>query len=277
MNSKPDKPSTEMEIWLGAQRMDLLSGLASGIAHAINNPLSGILQSAQLIGRGINLDHPRVEGLLDKLEIDGETREKFKDFIKERGMKRFVEMILGCARDASEMTARFFRFAQAQEARPEAVALEAVLDWALSLARQDLELRECCNFHEMDIDIQTDENTGKAWIDQPNAVHVLIKLIKFAAVNLKEAEGHKLGFHIRQDGESVSLLLSENGPPIAENIRAGLFESPKNPTDQDVSPGALADCAFIVNEILDGEILLESDEGGNSYILSFPAAVGEEG
>ena len=69
------------------EKMLSVGGLAAGMAHEINNPLSGVLQSCQNIQRRLSTDLPANRAMADSMGLDlGLVRQ----YLEERGILSFV-------------------------------------------------------------------------------------------------------------------------------------------------------------------------------------------
>ncbi len=166
---------------LAALRMRLVERLAAGVAHAVNNPLSGIAQSTQLLCRSLNLDDARVREQAERFGLTGETKARVEAYLEDRGVFRFLRIIEDCARDAGTMIDTVFRFVAASGG---AVSLEMgeLIEKTLFLARHDMELRHDFGIKQLRTRIETEAAHGAVACLLPPVQHALIECFRHALI-----------------------------------------------------------------------------------------------
>ena len=86
------------QMMVQTEKMMSVGGLAAGMAHEINNPLSGVLQSSQNIQRRISAELEANRETAESLGIDLQLVYRY---LEERGILEFIESIRQAASRAS--------------------------------------------------------------------------------------------------------------------------------------------------------------------------------
>ena len=175
-------------------KLATIGELVAGIAHELNNPLTGIWGIAQ---RLVQKDH----GDLDPK------------------LKRELSLI----KQESERTVRIVQnlltFARASEAEKAYTSINAAIEAALELRRYHLMV----NNIELDVDLQ--QNLPRTMADPYKIQQVILNLIVNAEQALGELGGPgRLVVKSKEAGDSIHITVSDNGPGIAEEHLSKIFD-----------------------------------------------------
>ncbi|HEY8469759.1 MAG TPA: ATP-binding protein [Longimicrobiales bacterium] len=170
-----------------SDRLALIGGLVSGVAHELNNPLGAIGNFAELLLAG---------------ELDPDSRE-------------MVETIGREAVRAGEIVRNLLGFARRNEGVRQEVSLGDVVKRTLSLRVYD----QRKNRIEVDLDLPSDLPT--VWGNANQLQQVLLNLV----VNAEQAIGRdgRIVIRGRTDGDMVELAVEDTGPGIPQEVRPHLF------------------------------------------------------
>jgi two-component system NtrC family sensor kinase len=170
-----------------SDRLALIGGLVSGVAHELNNPLGAIGNFAELLLAG---------------ELDPDSRE-------------MVETIGREAVRAGEIVRNLLGFARRNEGVRQEVSLSDVVKRTLSLRVYD----QRKNRIEVDLDLPPDLPT--VWGNANQLQQVLLNLV----VNAEQAIGcdGRIVIRGRAAGDMVELAVEDTGPGIPEEVRPHLF------------------------------------------------------
>ena len=173
------------------QRMAAMGRLLSGVAHELNNPLAGILTSAEL---------------LQRLDVDGETGAI---------AGRIVEGVERCRR----LNRNMLDFARQRPAGQEPVDLGEIVHAALDLLAY--ELRNA----EVDVTRQATEQPTVVEGDRGQLQQVVLNLLENAVLSLQDAGApRRLEIGLARDKDTVVLDIRDNGAGIPEDIRPRVFD-----------------------------------------------------
>lgn len=227
-----------------ASKLASLGELAAGVAHEVNNPLTGILGFTELTLSRSDLTPPVVESLQE---------------------------IHALARRTNQITMDLLLFARVQrEGGFRAVSLRAVVKDTIKLLEtsyRNLSL-------ELVTDLGPEDDRLLAYGDQGKIQQIVTNL----AQNAKDAitmsgKGRSIRFHgYRQKGEVV-LEVRDDGPGIPDRIRSKILEPFF--TTKPIGKGTGLGLA-IVNRIIEehkGRLVIDSEEGlGTTFRISLPEA-----
>jgi two-component system, NtrC family, sensor kinase len=229
-----------------SERLASVGRLAAGLAHEIGNPLSAIL------------------GFQELLLMGGLTREEERDFLER--MKRETERIHKVLRDLLDF-ARPAAQPRAAEAERPSSAADAVSD-AAALVRPQKDWR--CTTLEIDIS----PGLPLVTLAHERLVQVLLNLLLNAGDVVPRDGGRVVVRANRGEDSKVRIEVEDNGPGVAKNMEARLFEP--FATTKDVGKGTglgLAVCRGLV-EAAGGTITAERGSlGGALFVVELPGAV----
>ena len=174
--------------FMESDRLALVGGLVSGVAHELNNPLGAISNFAELLLSG---------------DLDPDSRE-------------MVETIGREARRAGEIVRNLLGFARRGETTRREVSLNDVVNRTLALRVYD----QRRNRIEVVLDMPPD--LPEVWGDANQLQQVLLNLI----VNAEQAIGQdgQITIRGRAAGKMVELMVEDTGPGIPQSALPHLFE-----------------------------------------------------
>lgn len=231
-----------------ASKLASLGELAAGVAHEVNNPLTGILGFTEL--------------LLSRDDLTG-------------GLAEGLQEIHGLARRTNQITQDLLLFARVQrEGGFRAVSLRDVV-------RDNLKLLET-TYRSLHLELRTEfpkdpdgqEDRLLALGDQGKIQQIIMNL----AQNAKDAitmasKGSRITFRGSRQKDEVVLEVEDDGPGIPERIRNKIFEPFF--TTKPIGKGTGLGLA-IVNRIVEehkGKLIIDSAEGrGTTFRIVLPAA-----
>ena len=229
---------------LQAEKLAAIGKLAAGVAHEINNPLTGILTSSSLMLEDVPPDDPRHEEL--KIIVDETMR-----------CRKIVKGLLDFAR----------------QTRPhkQAVSLNQVIADVMNLVGKQAAFR--------DINVQMDlaSDLPAVMVDQDQMRQVVLN----AVLNAAEAMPHggEIRFASRLDptGKMVQVSIADTGPGIPDDIKDKIFD-PFFTTKKTGTGLGLA-IAYGIVDRHGGAISIESRPGrGTTVVFRIPVETrGENG
>jgi CheY-like chemotaxis protein len=166
--------------------------LAAGVAHELNNPLSGVVGFSEL--------------LLDRPEVHGEARE-------------MVQIVGEEARRAATIVQNLLTFARRREPERREVSVNEVVESALQISDYELKV------HNIAIEKDLSSDPVTAPLDRQQILQVFLNLIGNAQQAMHAATGEgTLRISSRADGDNIKVTFRDNGPGISETARSKILE-----------------------------------------------------
>jgi two-component system NtrC family sensor kinase len=232
-----------------SEKLASLGTLLSGVAHELNNPLSNVSSSAQILGED-----------LDELE---------KDFKRD-----LINQILEQSDRARDIVRTLLEFSRISDFAWQELSLKTLVEKTITLLRGQISSDVAIN-----LDIPEDLNIT---VDKQRMQQVFLNLIK-NALDVIGPNG-QIWISCREiikkekDRREVEILIEDNGPGIPAEIRDKIFDPFF--TTKDVGHGSGLGL-FIVHDIIEmhgGSIRVESRPGqGTTFILWLPDRQAEAG
>ena len=255
------------------EKMLSVGGLAAGMAHEINNPLSGILQSAQNIVR-------RLDPALDKNnEVAAQFTtdlESIRGYLEERGITRFIEGIRQSGERASTTVSDMLHFSRPSDSRMEPTSLVELLDKTVALAAHDYDLRKKYDFRDIAIVRDFEKDLPPVACVGTEIGQVILNLLRNASQAFVSAqpavETPRITLRLRREKQFVRIEVEDNGPGMEEETRKRVFEPFFTTKEVGVGTGlGLSVSYFIITSHHRGHMTVDSGPGrGARFILRLP-------
>jgi two-component system NtrC family sensor kinase len=227
-----------------SEKMASVGQLVSGVAHELNNPLTGIMGFAQL--------------LLTR-DLDDRSRHE-------------VETIQSEAERAAKIVQNLLSFARRHKAEKELVNLNMLLERVLELRTYDLRLKNIA------LDLELDPQLPRTMADPDQIQQVFFNIITNAEHAMLEAHGQgRLIVRSGVAGGYIRLSFSDDGPGMApENLRR-VFDPFFTTKKVGEGTGLGLTIAYGIIEDHGGRIRAESRPGkGATFIVDLPVVQGPE-
>jgi two-component system NtrC family sensor kinase len=223
---------------LQSEKMVSVGQLVSGVAHELNNPLTGIMGFAQLLlGR----------------EQDERTRQD-------------VETILSEADRASKIVQNLLSFARRKRAEKEPADLNALLQRVLELRSYDLRVKN------IDVELDLDSKLPETMVDTNQIQQVFLNLIINAEQAMLAAhERGTLTVTSRWEKDVVRLGLQDDGPGMTPETLRRIFDPFFTTKEVGEGTGLGLTISYGLIEDHAGRIWAESAPGkGTSFFIELP-------
>lgn len=271
-------------------KMASVGRLAAGIAHEINNPLSGMMQSAQLLQLIFDMQHPRSREWLQACGVDPDGLERY---LKERDTQKYLQGIRSAGGRAAKIVSDLLSFSR-KGSRPAHYDLNALVEQTLDLAAADFDLRKKYDFRKIEIVRELTLDLPMVLCDGQLIQQVVLNLVRNAAQEMARKEqttpaseeGYQPRLTLRSSlaqnehgqkahslhRQMVRLEIEDNGPGFSEATQAQLFEPFFTTKDEGEGTGlGLWLCWSIIVEQHQGRIWGEpSSEGGARFVIELP-------
>ena len=219
-----------------SEKMVAIGKLAAGVAHEINNPLTGVLTNSSLMLEDMADDHP--------------WREDIQTIVNETlRCRKIVKGLLDFSR----------------QTKPQRTLLDLnqVVEDTLSLVRNQTVFRNTRIVYELDPHLPT------VLADADQMRQVVLNIVLNAAEAMVQGGELRVASSADPAAKAVELRISDTGPGIPDEVRARIFE-PFFTTKKTGTGLGLA-VAYGIIERHHGRIRIESARGrGTTFIVSVP-------
>ena len=266
--------SRKMEaMMVQTEKMMSVGGLAAGMAHEINNPLGGMLQSLQNVIRRLSPGLPANEA---EAEACGTRLEIIRNYLEKREIFRFLDNIRVSGERASHIVENMLSFSRRSESRKALVDLSVLLDKAVELAAHDYDMKKKFDFRHIRIERCYDPDMPQVPCAATEIEQVVLNLLRNAAQAMREGETSVpspcITLHLRKELEFAVIEIADNGPGMDEARIKRIFEPFFTTKEVGVGTGlGLSVSYFIVTSNHGGAMTAESMPGeGASFIIRLP-------
>jgi len=263
------------EIIIQTEKMLSVGGLAAGMAHEINNPLAGLMQTADVLAQrlGKNMNIPATQKAAEEagISLDG-----LKNFMQSRDVPRMLTAIKDSGMRIAKIVNNMLSFARKGDSQKSLNSITELLDRTLELATIDYDLNKQYDFKKIAIVREYESNSPPILCEASKIQQVILNLLRNGAQAMQDAETENPRFAIRtwyeEDQKMVYVEIEDNGPGINKNIRRRIFEPFF--TTKAVGTGTglgLSVSYFIITENHGGELVVVSEPGtGAKFCIGLP-------
>ena len=267
------------EMMIQSEKMLSVGGLAAGMAHEINNPLAGMMQTAQVMAQRLKAG-ANIPANLKAAEAAGITMESIERFMEERGIQRMIEAITASGQRVSQIVNNMLSFARKEDAAVSAHHLDKILDKTIELAATDYDLKKDYDFKKIEIIREYDDNLPAVFCQASKIQQVILNILTNGAQAMQGAGTQEPKFIVRTYVDPVRdmacMEIEDNGPGMKEEIRKHIFDPFFTTKPVGVGTGlGLSVSYFIITENHKGEMTVESSPGTSAkFVIRLPLSMG---
>lgn len=261
------------KVMIQSEKMVTVGSLAAGIAHEINNPLAGIIQSIQVVLRRLDFESEVTVNKVKEYNLDKNMLEKF---LNERRIIEMLNVILNSGKRAASIVRNMLSFSRKSEYERHLVDLKELTDDTINLVNKDYNLKKNYDFRNIKIEKHYDTNIPDFLCNRGEIEQVLLNMFKNAAQAMGEADIEErkpaINISLSHSEDSIQIIISDNGPGMGRDVKAHLFEPFY--TTKKVGSGTglgLYICYLIITEKYSGDIIVSSEVGkGTTFKIILP-------
>lgn len=260
------------EVMARSEKMIMVSGMAAGMAHEINNPLGAILQHAQNIERRVSADIPA--NVKAAAEV-GVSLDLVRAYMQERGIFDFIGHIRTAGMRASDIILNMLRFSRHSDCGTKCVDLAMMLDRVLELAGTDYDMKKRYNFSRIELQRLYASDLPLVEMVVTELEQVLLNILRNAAQALSTTAAQRpslITLRTRLSEGMALIEIEDNGPGMDEAIRQHIFEPFFTTKGVGVGTGLGLSVAYaIITKGHHGAIEVESHPGvGSRFTVKLP-------
>lgn len=263
------------EMMVQSEKMLSVGGLAAGMAHEINNPLTGIILTAHNMSRRL-IENPQSPANIKAAQELGVTLDSIIAYMNARGVPRMLKTIIQSGRRVADIVDNMLSFARKSEARVGDYSMTDLIDKTLELAAVDYDIKKHFDFKLIEIQREYEENLPHVPCEGAKIQQVLLNLLRNGAHAMMESGTQNPRFILRVHKEKnrqwIVIEIEDNGPGMDENTRKRVFEPFFTTKAVGVGTGlGLSVSYFIITENQGGEMCVASTPGGGAnFIIRLP-------
>ncbi len=229
---------------LQSEKMVSVGQLVSGVAHELNNPLTGIMGFAQL--------------LLAR-DLDERTL-------------RDMETIYTEAERASKIVQNLLSFARRKKADKEIADTNALLERVLELRNYDLRVKN------IEVELDLDPNLPETMVDADQIQQVFLNIIINAEQAILTSDGQgTLTVRSRRRGDVIRLSFQDDGPGMPPETLRRIFDPFYTTKEVGEGTGLGLTISYGIIDEHGGRIWAESEPGrGTTFVIELPIVSGAE-
>jgi polar amino acid transport system substrate-binding protein len=257
------------EVMIQTEKMMSVGGLAAGMAHEINNPLSGILQGSQVISNRLKLNSP---ASLKAAQDAGIKPDNLREFLQIRGITDMIVAIRESAIRATNIVASMLEFSRASTKNSTRTDLNLLLDKAVELCATDYDLKKKYDFRNIQIIKNYSTALPLVVCSDTQIQQVFINLLANSAQAMAATPSPTIVLSTAVSGDWARIEIQDNGPGMNEDLRKRAFEPffTTKPVGEGTGLGLSVSYFIIVNNH-HGSIELNSQPGrGARFVIRLP-------
>lgn len=261
------------EMMLQTEKMVSVGQLAAGMAHELNNPLAGILQSVQVLKRRLSEDTQA------NREMAGECgcgMENIRCYQQRRQIPDMVGAIWNLGQRAAGIVGDMMDFAQKTSPGQVPVDPNRLFDSAMELISLDYDQEKLPIERRIQLLREYEPDLPSVSCSESQLRQALVNLIRNAVQALKGPRETlatpTITLRTGREGDMVRLEVEDNGSGMEEDVRRKAFDPffSTRPTGEGTGLG-LSVAYYIVVNNHHGTLRLESEPGkGTRAVLLLP-------
>ena len=260
------------EMVVQSEKMLSVGGLAAGMAHEINNPLSGILTSTKV------MENRLVKNLPANIKIAeecGTTFEAIKEYINKRELLVVIDNINSSGARASTIVSDMLSFSRKSESVFIRCNIKELMDKTIELAGTDYDLKKKFDFKKIKITREYEKNIPEIKCEGSKIQQVFLNILTNGAHAMAEASSLKSSefiIVINVENEQMKIEICDNGPGIPSDIQNRIFEPFFSTKEIGIGTGlGLSVSYFIITDQHKGTLKVKSKENiGTTFTIYLP-------
>jgi len=260
------------EMMIQSEKMLSIGGLAAGMAHEINNPLSGIIGNTDVLKNRLTNDLPVNIKAAKEVGLEFENIKAYSD---KRGLPLILENIRQAGSRAATIVADMLSFSRMGASDFSLCDLTELLEKTVDLAATNYDLKKKFDFRGITIKRFYDKDMPQVRCESSKLQQVFLNILSngaHALAEIKDDRPPEFKLSIFREKDFATIEIEDNGPGMPENIRKRIFEPFFTTKEVGIGTGlGLSVSYFIVTEQHKGVMSVESHTGqGTKFTIKLP-------
>ncbi|MEH6442372.1 MAG: ATP-binding protein [Oceanospirillaceae bacterium] len=249
------------EVMIQSEKMLSVGGLAAGMAHEINNPLAGMMQTANVMTNRLCGGH--IQGNIDAANDAGISIQAIEQYMQQRGILRMLQNITESGKRVALIVENMLDFSRQNGAIASEQDLAKLFDKALELSATDHNLKYNYDFKNIGIIKEYEDSMPFIMCEPGKMQQVFLNILRNAAQAMQEAgiECPTIIVRLKFDGatQQAVIEIEDNGPGIADDVKRRVFEPFFSTKKVGLGTGlGLSVSYFIITENHGGKLSVDS-------------------
>ncbi len=259
-------------VMVQSEKMLSLGGLAAGMAHELNNPLAGMIQSTQVIEN--RLVSPMAANK-KAAETAGISLGQIKTYLENRNILTLLSNVNEAGIRAAKIVENMLGFVKKTDTPMEKQDLVNLMEEAITLAQSDYDLKKRYDFKHIKILREFQSNIPQIFCEKNKIQQVIFNILKNASQAMAGFGPDKtpqITLSLYTENHQVCMVIQDNGPGMEEETRKRIFDPffTTKPVDQGTGLG-LSVSYFIITEDHGGTMEVDSVKGkGTGFRIGLP-------
>ncbi len=259
------------EIMIQNEKMMSLGGLAAGMAHEIKNPLSAIIQNAQVVQNRLFKELP---GNIKAAQESGIEFKSLHSYLLRRKVDSLLDQFYEAGIRVNTIIDNMLSFSRKSESKQLPCDLCDLLDKALELASQDYDLKKNYDFRKIAIRREYDAGCPLVPCEASKIEQVFFNILKNGGEAMHEigVSDPEFILTVSVKDTTACVEIRDNGPGMDKEVRKRIFEPFFTTKGSGVGTGlGLSVSYFIVRQGHSGTLEVLSQPGqGTTFIICLP-------
>ena len=263
------------EMMIQSEKMLSVGGLAAGMAHEINNPLAGMIQTANVMKSRLgDLSIPANRRIADEVGI---SIEKIRAFMEKRSILRMIDAINESGRRVAEIVDNMLSFARKSDAAVSCYDPIQLVDRILELATTDYDLKRQYDFKTIKIVKEYEKDLPMIPCEGAKIQQVLLNILRNGAQAMQDEDTGSSGvpcfvLRLAREKNMLRIEIEDNGPGMDKTTQSRIFEPFFTTKPVGVGTGlGLSVSYFIITQNHGGTMDVISSPGkGSNFIIRLP-------
>ena len=252
------------EMLIQSEKMLSIGGLAAGMAHEINNPLAGMMQTLDVMAGRLESGAAIAANGITAREL-GVSMDVITSFMEKRGILKMITAVKEAGVRVAKIVDNMLSFSRKTESRFENNNIIELIDRTLELASTDYDLKKFYDFKLIKITREY-EKIPEVYCEATKLQQVILNLLRNAAQAMQEAGTVKPKIILRVLNDKLNSMVrievEDNGPGIDPETKKRVFEPFYTTKPVGIGTGlGLSVSYFIIVENHKGRMAVESVPG----------------
>ena len=263
------------DVMVQTEKMMSVGGLAAGMAHEINNPLSGILQNVQVVMRRLTQEAPV------NVEVAKAAGCEFSSIVRyaqDREILDSLKSVREAGMRAAQIVSSMLEFSRRTTSNNAPTDLAELLDKSVALCSTDYNLKKKFDFRNIRIVREYDPALSEVPCSGPQIQQVFMNLLGNAAHAMAGQPSPTITLRTRREGDMAVIEVEDNGCGMEAELTRKIFEPffTTKPVGEGTGLG-LSVSYFIVANNHQGSLSVDSWPGkGSRFTVRLPLARPEQ-